>query len=222
MNAQSQSLGQECHQICSGTKASIRRDRSTASGTAYFSALCQANGIECSHETYFTQHGPRLRNPRRKLGTTGDVSWLAPPFLPDGNMIILHQVRNPLKVVNSIHRIGFFQPNPEPWRRPYLDIARRHFNFSDDPLQTAMRFYVEWNEMCEALTTKRYRVEDLESERHRIANWIGVNLDNLATVSTKTNAREAQVDETVTLDILSSYPEYTSFQEIAVRYGYQL
>ena len=192
------------------------------SGTNYFSALCKANGIQVSHELYFTEYGPKLRNPRRRFDTVGDVSWLAIPYLPDDQITVLHQVRNPLKVVNSIHRMGLFHEHRAYTRQAFVDTARRHFKFSDDPLRSAMRFYVEWNERCEALTDRRYQVENLDAERGRIAEWLHMDLDDLATVSKKTNTRSAEVDEDVTLERLSDYPEFEAFIATAKRYGYEL
>ena len=192
------------------------------SGTSYFSALCKANGIQVSHEDYFTEFGPMLRNPRRRFDTVGDVSWLAVPYLPDEDMIVIHQVRNPLKVVNSIHRMGLFHGHRAYTREAFVETARRNFQFSDDPLRSAIRFYVEWNEKCEALTDKRYKVEELEAERHRIADWLNLNLDDLATVSKTTNTRSAEVDEEVTLNRLSAYPEFNNFIAKAKHYGYDL
>lgn len=192
------------------------------SGTSYLSALCKANGVEVSHEKYFTKHGPMLRNPQRRFDTVGDVSWLAPPYLPDGDMVILHQVRHPLKVVNSIHQLGLFHSHRANDRLPFVERLAENFNFSSDPLHSALRFYVEWNERCEKLTDKRFSVEKLDQERSRIAEWIGIKLSNTATVAKDTNTRNPEVDEVVTLDKLSKFPEFKAFEDMARRYGYDL
>ena len=192
------------------------------SGTNYFSVLCRANGVICSHEDYFTEYGPILRNPNRRFDTIGDVSWLAPPFLPEESMKIIHQVRNPLKVVRSIHSMGLFHREFDANRRPFIELLRKHFSPDDDPLRSAMRFYVEWNAKCEDLTQKRYQVERLDEERYRLGDWLGIDLNNLGEVSKSTNTRTPVIKAEVTLDCLSKFPEFKEFWEMAGRYGYDL
>ena len=192
------------------------------SGTTYFSKLCRANGVICSHEDYFTEHGPMLRNPARRFDVQGDVSWLAPPFLPDKDIVAVHQVRHPLPVIRSIVEIGLFDPRREHTRKPFVDMVRRYFDFSDDPLRSALRFYIEWNLRCEKVTDKRYRIEDIDNIHDKLSEWLGIRLVNTASTSRTTNRRPAEIDDTWDLGKLMSLPEYPMLQVLANRYGYNL
>lgn len=190
------------------------------SGTTYFSELCRANGVICSHEAYFTEFGPMLRNPKRRFDTVGDVSWLAPPFLPDEDIVAVHQVRHPLKVIRSIYDMGLFDPSREHTRRPYVALARRHFSFSADPLHSALRFYLEWNERCEAITDKRFRVEDIDQDRVKIGEWLGLRLGNTASVSKTTNRRAPEIASGWDYERLRQFPEFAALERMASSYGY--
>lgn len=192
------------------------------SGTVYFSELCRANGVICSHEAYFTEFGPMLRNPHRRFDAVGDVSWLAPPFLPDEEIVAVHQVRNPLKVIHSIYELGLFDPSREHTRKERVALTRRYFRFSSDPLRSALRFYIEWNERCEAITGKRYRIEDLDNELEKVGSWLGIELTETRKVSKATNHRAPEIRRPWDEKRLRSFPEFPALEAIARRYGYQI
>ena len=191
-------------------------------GTTYFCELCRANGVACSHESYFTEDGPVLRNPRRRFNAIGDVSWLAPPYLPDDDLIVVHQVRHPLKVIRSIFEMGFFDPRREHTRKRRVALTRKHFSFSRRPLRSALRFYIEWNERCEAITDKRFRIEDLDKEREKVGSWLGIELTNTAAVSKSTNHRTPEIPDPWDERRLRELPDFPALETIARRYGYEL
>lgn len=191
-------------------------------GTTYFCELCRANGVVCSHELYFTEQGPLLRNPRRRFDAVGDVSWLAPPFLPDEDITVVHQVRHPLKVIRSIFEMGFFDPRREHTRKKRVALTRKHFEFNKRPMRSALRFYIEWNERCEKITSKRFRIEDLDREREKVGSWLGIELNNLATVSKSTNRRTPEISDPWDEDLLKGLPDYPALEAMALRYGYEL
>lgn len=73
------------------------------SGTHYFADLLNASSIAFEHEDAYTVFG-RVKATR----PDADSSWFAAPFLlasPRPEQVI-HLVRNPVKVVQSFHRIG--------------------------------------------------------------------------------------------------------------------
>lgn len=74
------------------------------SGTNYVASRLNSAGVNCGHENVFTVNGPVLD----ASYYDGDSSWFAAPYL--GNVFpdacVLHVVRNPLKVIESFHKIG--------------------------------------------------------------------------------------------------------------------
>ena len=194
------------------------------SGTAFISEYFRRAGVLISHEQYYTHKGPYLRNPWRYWRTQGDASWLAVPFLPDRGMVAIHQVRHPYKVIDSLFRIGFFDPAHDAAHAPFVAFARQHFRFSDDPLQSALRWYVEWNERCEAITDRRYRIEDLHNRAADIEQWLGLRVGLPGLVSDRVNSRPPVVDM-AGLDVardIRRFPEFRALEAMAERYGYDL
>ncbi len=77
------------------------------SGTAFAARLLRDLGLRVGHEAVF---GPHLQAFDGFGERDGDVSWLAAPFLRDlpPDVVIVHQVRDPLAVVRSFSGIRFF------------------------------------------------------------------------------------------------------------------
>lgn len=194
------------------------------SGTTFISKHLAKAGVRVSHEQYYTVKGPYLRNPNRHVQTRGDASWLAVPFLPDSSIVAIHQVRHPYAVIDSLFRIGFFSSEHYTEHKPFVDFAKKYFTFSDDPLRSSLRWYVEWNQRCEEITDKRFRIEHLSDHVQDLERWL--NLPDLGRFSTPTNlnSRAAVVDMNG-LDLPSAlrrYPEYPLLEEMCGRYGYTL
>lgn len=195
------------------------------SGSSHISEVLRASGYPCSHEAYYTPDGPTLRNPERSYHYRGDSSWLAVPYLPDPDIIALHQVRHPLKVIRSLFNSGFFDENYRLGRSTFAAFARRHFDCSDDPLQSCLRWYIEWNERCEAITDKRYAVENLENEIGRLSQWLGKEIRYTKdAVSKDTNNWPPAVENPIA-DVherIKDFPEYSALLAMAERYGYEI
>ena len=101
-------------------------------------------------------------------------------------------------------------------------LTRRYFRFSSDPLRSALRFYIEWNERCEAITGKRYRIEDLDNELEKVGSWLGIELTETRKVSKATNHRAPEIRRPWDENRLRSFPEFPALEAIARRYGYQI
>lgn len=195
------------------------------SGTTFSSKHFTKAGVIVSHEQYYTANGPYLRNPYRDHRARGESSWLAVPYLPDPEMIAIHQVRHPYDVITSFYSIGFFDDRFAEGRSGFVKFAKEHFVFSEEPLHSCLRWYIEWNERCEAITDKRFQVEQFGERADEIESWLGlkVGLKNFAT-SNKVNTRAPLVDPTQ-LDVareIVRYPEYPRLVEMCERYGYTL
>ena len=134
-------------------------------GTGYLAMVMSALGIDCGHETVFGPKATGWGNRR------GEASWMAVPFLEQLQPFVMadlvdmpfvvHLVRNPLDVVNSLMGIGFFDDEPIEGHHAYLEYVPDHVRAEASPLERACRFVVEWLERSEALADVTLRVESL-------------------------------------------------------------
>ena len=194
-------------------------------GTGYSAEYLERAGIPFSHEGYYTTSGPKLRNGRRSYKAVGDASWLAVPFLPDPDVIAVHQLRNPIGVIRSFYNIGFFHKDRYHEHAQFVDFAARYFEFSDDPLRSSMRWYVEWNRKCAEITPNWFAVERMSERFEEIARWIGYEgATKPENVEKTINTRKAAVDESIDeiKNKLADYPEYGELVAMAKRYGYEV
>ncbi|MFW5847918.1 MAG: hypothetical protein ACOCVF_03280 [bacterium] len=133
-------------------------------GTGYISKLLTEYGINCGHEAIFSYNGVR-----NKFGYTGDASWLAAPYLQKYNGIVIHQVRHPLRVINSLLGIKFFDNSA---KNPYSKFAKHYCKTTNDVLKDTMKFYILWNRMCEENAIFRYQVEKIDKSFPQIIQTI--------------------------------------------------
>lgn len=131
------------------------------SGTGYTSHLFQAMGIRCGHESVFN-YG------KAKKGFTADSSWMATPLLlaaPQPELKVLHQIRNPVRVIRSMVGGGSFD-KPDDLYNQFADRhMESHFEPGDSALVKCMKFWLYWNQMAARLYEDhryfRYRLEDM-------------------------------------------------------------
>lgn len=123
------------------------------SGTTYTTTLLQELGLDVLHE---------------RLGPDGVVAWEAlggddpdwltfsPREVLRDASVILHQVREPLRVISSMHAI------PE-WPHPVWRYLAEHFPLVEDEpmILRCMKFWFYWNQKAEKVASWRFRVEDL-------------------------------------------------------------
>lgn len=141
-------------------------------GTAYIAQVLTRIGIPCGHEwVYAPEHC------YSNIDILGDSSAQAVPFIPEFNGLVLHQTRDPLKVIGSLVSFKLFD-DPR-FHGPAGEFIARHFQMTGNVLEDSMRYYVEWNERCEtAKDYFRYRIEDLDHRLLRvIADRIGVPVE---------------------------------------------
>jgi hypothetical protein len=191
------------------------------SGTAYAAQVLNRSGIACGHNWVYTEDGvPRY--PQFEI--LGDASTLAAPLVREFPGLVLHQVRDPLRVIGSL--VG-----SAPGGNPLADgpegaFLAQHFASSGDPLDDAMRYYVEWNTRCERHNGYlRYRVEDLGAALiRRIADLIGQVVDDAtidraltvvpASFNTRYSARHIGWSD------LPAGSSRDALERLARRYGY--
>ena len=162
------------------------------SATGYASLLFTALSVPCSHE--------RIFRPRTSLlevlewyaegGEKGESSWLAWVFLGvmPGPIPVLHTVRNPWNVVDSLaHRNDILPEEAD------LDEGKKTFRetvkaYCPEVLEystgvdRAAALVIHWNRKIEEYACRngceyhRYRVEDIKSRRQveRLLGYIGI------------------------------------------------
>ena len=195
------------------------------SGTKYVADYLTAAGHKCHHESFFTVDGPAYRSGQDEHSEEGDASWLAVPYLPIDGIRVAHQTRNPLDVIKSLLKIGFFHPEHYERHRRFIDFAIKYFETSDTPLQSATRWYIEWNKKCMAITSNHYRVEDFHDRTDDISRWLGFEtpLPHLK-ISQKTNTKRVVVkpEEIDLLNEIKKLPEYAELVEVSKKLGYDI
>jgi hypothetical protein len=133
------------------------------SGTAYASALFSALGVQCGHEKVFGPAQALGVQPLAWDGADGDSSYLAVPFLPVDDAVVLHQVRHPLGFARSILGTAFLSDHRR--GKPFPAVVERYapevYEPERQPERAALMWTI-WNTMAEAHADITYRVEDLD------------------------------------------------------------
>lgn len=139
------------------------------SGTKYIHKLMCFNNVMIGHEVFFGMPG---------VGTivdnmTGDSSWLAVPYLKElkkNNTKIIHIVRNPIKVVNSLMVNNIFVKKD--LSNIFLEYAfPRIKNYQG--IDKYIYFYIKWNEEIGKYADKRFRIEDVTKNPVPLFEYIG-------------------------------------------------
>jgi hypothetical protein len=190
-------------------------------GTAYTAQVLNLIGIPCGHGWVYSPQNVR-RYPEIEL--LGDASPLAAPFVRDFNGLVLHQVRNPLKVIGSLLSSTLFQ-HPRASGSEGESLAL-HFAFTGDLLSDAMRYYTDWNTRCERHNNYlRYRIEDLDAGLlGRIAGLIGHEVEDRtirrALEMVPTDANTHYHARSVKWSDLPDGPAKDALTRLAARYSY--
>ena len=190
-------------------------------GTAYTAQVLNRMGIACGNGWVHTPDGGR-RYP--EIDLLGDATPLAMPLAIAFPGLVLHQVRDPLKVIGSL--VGSARSRNPLTFGPVGEVVARHFVVHGDLLVDAMRYYVEWNARCERHDAYlRYRVEDLDTRRFvRIADMIGRAVDDTtvarAIEEVPTDVLTRYSAETIRWGELPEGPYRDALARQAERYGY--
>jgi hypothetical protein len=127
-------------------------------GTTTLARALTDLGIPCGHENCFTVMG--ILHPP---GLEAEASWLAAPYLLGLACPILHLVRHPLEVLNSMEGIRFLDGGITENNWLYEQYARRFVPELDglaDSRERHMRFIISWNRRIEARAVRRVRLEE--------------------------------------------------------------
>lgn len=125
-------------------------------GTGYVATLLNAVAIPATHE------GVWSTETRPWSWQRVECSWLAVPHLESFDGPIVHLVRHPLDVINSLMGIEFFT---NPVHGDYVARAREIVDLDGlEPLEQAMKFWVEMNRLIEPHASARFQIEQIGPE----------------------------------------------------------
>lgn len=205
------------------------------SGTAFASRVLSLLGFPCGHEKTFGVKAVRTGNIeflRPGPDVWGDSSHMAVPFVSGfpRNALVLHQVRNPVKVVRSLVGIGFLSPS---FAAPVLKHLPQ-ITADDSLLVKSMKYWVYWNELVETecadrdVRYHRYRVKDLgRLETGALAEVVGLlgrerspEEYERAVGAVAKNINSRRRDQSVTWAALPEGDLKDRMAEAAQRYGY--
>jgi len=174
------------------------------SGTKYISTVLTKLGLSCGHELVFNTNHFSL--PRKTL--LGEASWMAVPYLdrlPPGT-IVFHQLRDPIKVLNSNLPPGgdsYFRTWDEnaglasdplygkniPWKRFIWENTQEwvwpggvsNEPESEEEIRRLIHWWENWNLWVEFSTCKRY---DLSYIRYRLEDLDAERLQQITSIIT--------------------------------------
>jgi len=95
----------------------------------------------------------------------GEASWLAAPYVEQlkNYYPIIHLVRHPLAVINSLMGIGFWT---ETGHEPYRNFIMKHLpSMPKDPLEKSLYYWYHWNKQLAG--HPRIRIEDFTNVPQR-------------------------------------------------------
>jgi hypothetical protein len=143
-------------------------------GTGYIAELLARGGLNVGHERFWCA-GVQPPVP----GLEVDVSWLALPDIEAGNWSgpVVHITRDPVAVVRSLVRTGFFGPIATPLQAfAYLHCpAVRGL----DVVEAAVAWWCDWNTRCARVATTTIPIEafPLQDALDALGLALGVAID---------------------------------------------
>lgn len=185
-------------------------------GTGYIAKVLTSAGVRCSHEDVFQPTGfvPYSSMP-------AESSWLAAPYLTklDPRITVVHLVRHPQHVIDSLIRIRFFS-RPGAWLNYAVKFMPELKRVIEDPLEKACYFYYHWNRMIEK--SRRvdvfHRIEDPVQE---LLAKLDVDPGNRDLFDDKRYNSRGNVSRTV--DLSKAPPRMIhQLRVMSRRYGYDL
>lgn len=199
-------------------------------GTGFCTRLFLSAGVNCSHEGIFNLHG--WENAYRQLlhmrshpsqGWQAEASWLAFPHLMRSelyNVTVIHLVREPIKVVESLIRMGFFTLSPV---LPYSSYVHHYLPYMEqleDPVEKAVYMYLKINWFVEERADVFHRIEDEPTE---LLDKLGIDYQEKELFDNRThNTRTNYCDygeEEVDFDKLPTHLR-EEIMQMGERYGY--
>jgi hypothetical protein len=184
------------------------------SGTRYASKVFRAVGLDVGHE---------------EDGRDGRIDWKcvhSPPEVFGGYSLVLHQVRHPLRVIESFHSAS---------KGSWGWVARADPGIVSRPLlRSCARYWVRWNLAAEEEADWTYKVEDLIGVLPRIMESCGldpsfVDMPSVLGIPATDHTRRGTEKYGSRIPLLTvdrlrecAPEEVVEILRMAVRYGYDL
>ncbi len=148
------------------------------SGTTFMSKAFNSIGISCGHEKIFgpTKIGNRLQlnlklveeRLLRFSNLKAESSWYAVPFLNSNFKLItnentiIHVVRHPIAVIESLLAIKLFSRNHHDFSMNYALKRTPAIHENDSEIIKCCKFYLYWNNEIHnsKIVNYRHRIED--------------------------------------------------------------
>jgi|SRR6185312_14959507 len=191
-------------------------------GTGFASRVLNYAGVKCGHEEVF---GPwsdyQVKHLLENSNFEAVSSWLAAPRLGWDcfkHSRIIHLVRDPIQVINSILSINLFSAEVS---AEYRNFAYRHLpeiRSLDSDLKKTVAFYVLWNKLIERNIPVQgailFRVED---GPFSLLRKIGISTEKVFTFN-KYNSVRRQTN--VQIQDLPDFEFTEQFLKLKKEYGY--
>jgi hypothetical protein len=160
------------------------------SGTGYMAKLFTSAGVPIGHEMFFGQPGHGYY----PKGAVGDSSWMAVPFIHNfmgEGVQIIHVVRDPLKVVSSMHQ-GKHLDNQVMETNEYSMFKRKRLPsmMRFHGLDRYLYFWTAWNKEISNLCQARFKLEEVVKDPTDILKTLGIRYKDKELYVKKYNQRE--------------------------------
>lgn len=183
------------------------------SGTGFMAEFLNRSGVHVGHET---------------MDRDGSVSWLLAAdigWAPWGPLFrnyrfkhIFHQVRNPLKVIQSFYNV----PPRAGW--DWIEAVIPEIDSQDTNLTKCAKYWIYWNRLSKSISQWTFRIEDFDREYKKMGKKIGMYFDYkvLASIPKDTNTKGPPT-RVITWEVLQnelSTELYQLLRSESALYGY--
>lgn len=206
------------------------------SGTTFVTKAFNSIDINCGHEKIF---GPEegvdelteaivQTRMLKFFDTVADSSWYAVPFLNLENSVIpelatiIHLVRHPLSVIESLLAIRLFNREPSNFSMRYALKHTPTIESNDSEIIKCCKFYLHWNQkiLLSNQVSWRYRVED---DIKLLFEALGLKYHQKNVFNnTQANTRNKKSRSLINIKDIPSKDLLVELKEMAVNYGYDL
>lgn len=211
---------------------------SPRSGTKFMAKAFNSIGISCGHERIF---GPSKIGKHSKLtlklveerllrfsNLEAEASWYAVPFLSshshliNQDNIIIHVVRHPIDVIESLLAIKLFSRSPDDFSMNYALTRTPSIRKSDSEIVKCCKFYLHWNNKINEsnLVNYRHRVEDSVS---LFFDLLGIKFDHKQVFNDKkANTRNQFNRKIISPKDIPNKQLLDKLEDLSILYGYNL
>lgn len=211
---------------------------SPRSGTTFMAKAFSSIGISCGHERIF---GPSKIGKHSKLtlklveerllrfsNLKAEASWYAVPFLSshfnliNQDNIIIHVVRHPIAVIESLLAIKLFSRSSHDFSMNYALKRTPGIHKNDPEIVKCCKFYLHWNNKIHdsSMVSYRHRVED---NIVVLFDLLGLKFNHKQVFNdTKANTRNKLNREIISAKDIPNKQLLDKLENLSNLYGYNL